>query len=110
MAETKFALEITDANFEQLVLNADKPVVIDFWARWCGPCLAIAPIIEELAQEYDGKVIIGKLDVDVNPGVSSKYGIMQIPTLLIFKGGKQVDKQIGQVPKGALKKKIDAQL
>lgn len=104
---TKFAVEITDRNFEEVVAKSDKPVMVDFWAQWCGPCLAIAPTIEELAQEYDGKFVIGKVDVDNNPMISERFGIRQIPTLLIFKNGQIVDKQIGGSTKPALKKKLD---
>lgn len=106
MAKT---LEITDQNFDE-VLNTDKPVLVDFWAEWCGPCKMIGPLVEELADEYDGKAIIGKVDVDTNPEVSAKFGIRSIPTLLVFKGGEIVDKQVGAVPKSALSAKIDAQL
>jgi len=100
---------ITDANFEE-VLNSDQPVLVDFWAEWCGPCRMIGPIVEELAGEYDGKAVIGKVNVDENPNVSAKFGIRSIPTLLVFKGGEIVDKQIGAVPKGVLSQKLDAQL
>jgi thioredoxin 1 len=105
-----FAVELTDANFEQLVLQSDKPVLVDFWAQWCGPCLNIAPAIEELAQEFQGQVVIGKLDIDANPDVTVKFGIRSIPTLFLFKNGQVVDKQVGAVPKAALKKKIEGQL
>ncbi|MFN7013346.1 MAG: thioredoxin [Bacteroidia bacterium] len=104
------ALELTDANFEQLVLKSDKPVLVDFWAVWCGPCRMVAPIVEELAKDYEGKAVIGKLDVDNNPNVSAQFGIRNIPTLLIFKNGQVVDKQVGAVPKSVLAAKIDAQL
>jgi thioredoxin 1 len=104
------ALEITDNNFDQLVLNSDKPVLVDFWAEWCGPCRMVGPIVEELSKDYDGKAVVGKVDVDSNPGISMKYGIRNIPTLLIFKGGEIVDKQVGAVPKSVLAGKIDAQL
>jgi len=102
------ALEITDANFDELVMNADKPVMIDFWAAWCGPCRMIAPIVEEMATEYEGKAIIGKVDVDSNPNVAMKYGIRNIPTVLFVKNGEQVDKQVGAAPKQAFKSKLDA--
>ncbi|MEN2281957.1 thioredoxin [Algoriphagus sp. SE2] len=103
------AIEINDQNFEEII-NSDKPVLVDFWAEWCGPCKMIGPIVEELAGDYDGKAIIGKVDVDSNPEVSAKFGIRSIPTLLVFKDGQIVDKQIGAVPKSVLTQKIDAQL
>lgn len=102
-------LEITDSNFEE-VINSDKPVLVDFWAEWCGPCKMIGPVVEELASDYDGKAVIGKVNVDENPAVSAKFGIRSIPTLLVFKGGEIVDKQVGAVPKGVLSQKLDAQL
>ncbi|GIV38896.1 MAG: thioredoxin-2 [Thermonema sp.] len=101
------ALEITEANFNEIV-NGDKPVLIDFWASWCGPCLMLAPTIEELAGEYEGKAVIGKVDVDANPNLAAQFGIRSIPTLLIFKGGEVVDKQVGVVPKTVLAQKLDA--
>jgi len=103
------AIEITDKNFND-VLQSDKPVLVDFWAEWCGPCKMIGPVVEELAGEYDGKAVIGKVDVDSNPEVSAKFGVRSIPTLLFFKNGEVVDKQIGAVPKGVLSGKLDAQL
>lgn len=103
------AIEITDNNFEEII-GSDKPVLVDFWAEWCGPCKMIGPIVEELAGEYDGKAVIGKVDVDNNPQVSAKFGIRSIPTLLVFKGGEIVDKQIGAVPKNVLSEKLNAQL
>jgi thioredoxin 1 len=103
-------IEITDANFEQEVEKSDIPVLIDFWAVWCGPCRMIAPIVEEIAGEYQGKVKVGKLDVDSSPGVAGKYGIRSIPTLLIFKGGKKVDEIVGAVPKTMITSKLNAQL
>lgn len=106
MAKT---IEITDANFEE-VLKSEHPVLVDFWAEWCGPCKMIGPIVEELAGEYEGKAVIGKLDVDSNPEVTMKFGVRSIPTLLIFKDGQVVDKQIGAVPKSILSQKIEAQL
>jgi thioredoxin 1 len=104
------ALEITDANFEELVVNSDKPVVIDFWAVWCGPCRMIAPLIEEMGTEYEGKAVIGKLDVDSNPVVTGKFGVRNIPTVLFLKGGEVVDKQVGAVPKSVLVQKLEALL
>jgi thioredoxin 1 len=103
------AIEITDANFEE-VISSDKPVLVDFWAEWCGPCKMIGPVVEELAGDYEGKAVIGKVNVDENPNTAAKFGIRSIPTLLILKGGEIVDKQIGAVPKAALASKIDAQL
>jgi thioredoxin 1 len=102
-------VEITDSNFEEII-NSEKPVLVDFWAEWCGPCKMIGPLVEELANEFDGKAIIGKVDVDTNPEVSAKFGIRSIPTLLVFKGGEIVDKQVGAVPKSVLSEKIEAQL
>ena len=104
------AKQFTDSNWEQDVLSSDKPVLVDFWAEWCGPCRMIGPLVEELAKEYDGKALIGKLNVDENPGVASKYGIRSIPTLLVFKGGEVVDKIVGAVPKTMLAQKLDNQM
>ncbi len=102
------AIEITDANFQELVLDAGQPAMIDFWAEWCGPCRMLTPVVKELSAEYEGRVVVGKVDVDSNPGISMKYGIRNIPTLLFFKNGEVVDKQVGVVPKGALVNKIEA--
>ncbi len=102
-------VEITDSNFEKII-NSDKPVLVDFWAEWCGPCKMIGPLVEELASEFEGKAIIGKVDVDTNPEVSAKFGIRSIPTLLVFKNGEIVDKQVGAVPKSVLSEKIETQL
>lgn len=103
------ALEITDATFEE-VLKSDKLVVVDFWAEWCGPCRMVGPIIEELAVDYADKAIIGKVDVDNNDEITSKFGIRNIPTILFFKNGEIVDKQVGAAQKSALVEKIDKQL
>lgn len=102
-------VEITDNNFNEII-NSDQPVLVDFWAEWCGPCKMIGPVVEELASDYDGKAVIGKVDVDANPEVSAKFGIRSIPTLLVFKNGEIVDKQIGAVPKSVLTQKLDAQV
>jgi thioredoxin 1 len=104
------ALELTDANFDELVLKTDKPVLVDFWAVWCGPCRMVAPVVEELSKDYDGKAVIGKVDVDSNPNISARYGIRNIPTLLVFKNGEIVDKHVGVAPKGVLASKLDAQM
>lgn len=104
------ALEINEQNFNDLVLNSDKPVVLDFWAVWCGPCRMIAPYIEEMSNEYADKAVIGKVDVDNNNDISMKYGIRNIPTVLYIKNGEVVDKVVGAVSKDALKAKLDALL
>lgn len=101
------ALEITDANFEEVVLKSDKPVVVDFWAEWCGPCRLIGPVIEEMSNEYEGKAIIGKVNVDQNPNVSAQFGVRNIPTILFVKNGQVVDKSVGAVPKAQLVGKLD---
>jgi thioredoxin 1 len=104
------ALEITDANFEELVMKSDKPVLIDFWAELCGPCRMVGPIVEELAKEYEGVAVIGKLDVDANSNIPVQFGVRNIPTLLFFKNGQLVDKQVGAVPKSVLAEKLQKQL
>ena len=101
-------IDVTDANFEEVVLNSDKPVLVDFWAEWCGPCRMITPIIKELAEELGDKVVITKMDVDSNPGTSVKFGIRNIPTILFFKNGEVADKQVGAVPKTIIASKLDA--
>ncbi len=101
-------IEITDSNFEQEVLKSDVPVLIDFWAVWCGPCRMIAPIVEEMAGEFQGKAKIGKLDVDNNPNTAVKYGIRSIPSILIFKGGEVVENIVGAVPKQQITEKLTA--
>ena len=104
------AFEFTDVNFQETALAEDTVAVVDFWAEWCGPCRAITPIIEELATEYNGKVTVGKLNVDNNPDVSTKFGVRSIPTILIIKNGEVVDKHVGMTSKKVLADKIDAQL
>ena len=104
------ALELTDANFDEIVLISDKPVIVDLWAVWCGPCRMVGPIIEEIGKDYEGKVVVGKLDVDNNPAVTARYGIRNIPTILFFKDGEVVDKQVGAVPKAMLVGKLEQYL
>jgi thioredoxin 1 len=99
-------IELTDQNFQAEVLNADTAVLVDFWAVWCGPCKMIAPVVEEIAKEYNGKLKVGKLDVDNNPEVSMRFGIRSIPTLMVFKGGRVVEQIIGAVPKRNLLEKV----
>jgi len=102
------ALEVNDSNFEEVVVKSAKPVLVDFWAEWCGPCRMIAPIVEEISHEFEGKAIVVKCDVDSSPGVAAKYGIRNIPTILFFKDGKVADKQVGAVPKGNFVTKLNA--
>jgi len=99
---------VNDSDFDQIVLQAEVPVLVDFWAAWCAPCRMVAPVVEELAEEYDGRISFTKLDVDQNPKTAGKYGIMSIPTLLIFKGGEPVSHVVGFRPKAELKRSLDA--
>ena len=101
------AMEVTDSNFEQVVIQSDKPVIVDFWAEWCGPCRMVGPIIEELSHDYEGRAVMTKCDVDSNPETPAKFGIRNIPTILFFKNGQVVDKQVGAVPKTVLAKKLE---
>lgn len=103
-------IEVTDSTFQNEVIKSDKPVLVDFWAEWCGPCKMIAPMVEELAKEYDGKLKVGKVDVDSNQQISMQLGIRSIPTLLIFKGGRVVEQVVGAVPKRMLVEKVTKHL
>lgn len=104
------ALEITDSNFDELVLKSDKPVVVDFWAEWCGPCKMIGPLIDEMSKDYEGKALVGKVNVDQNANVSAQFGVRSIPTVLFIKNGEVVDKSVGAVPKATLNSKLEALL
>ena len=104
------AIEVNDANFEEVVLQSDKPVLVDFFAEWCGLCRMVGPLVEELAVDYEGKIVVTKMDVDSNPAIPAKFGIRNIPTILFFKGGEVADKQVGAVPKTILAQKVDALL
>lgn len=100
----------TDSNFKAEVLETDKVSLVDFWAEWCGPCRAVGPIVEELAKDYEGKAVIGKVNVDENPEITTKYGIRNIPTILFIKNGEIVDKQVGAAPKNVLEQKLKAHI
>ena len=102
------AITLTDQNFDEMVLKSEKPVIVDFWAEWCGPCRMVGPIINEMADEYAQKAVIGKLDVDSNPGVTSRFKVRNIPTILFFKNGEVVDKQVGMAPKNVLVSKLES--
>lgn len=104
------ALEITDATFEETVLKSDKPVMVDFWAAWCGPCRMVGPIIDEISKEYDGKAVVGKVDVDANQEFAAKYGVRNIPTVLVFQNGEVVGRQVGVAPKKSYTEAIDSLL
>ncbi len=104
------ALEITDATFESVVLNSDKPVVVDFWAAWCGPCRMVGPVIEELSNDFEGRAVVGKVDVDTNQEFAAKYGVRNIPTVLVFKNGEVVTRQVGVAPKTVYAEAVEALL
>ena len=108
--EDIMALEITDANFEETVLKSDKPVMVDFWAAWCGPCRMVGPIIDEVSEEYSDKAVVGKMDVDANQEFAAKYGVRNIPTVLVFQNGEVVGRQVGVAPKNAYTDALDALL
>ena len=103
-------IEIEDGNFDEVVLQAKTPVLVDFWAQWCGPCRMVAPVVEELAEEYEGRISFCKVDVDQNPKIASKYGIMSIPTLILFKDGKPLSNIVGFRPKAELERSLDGAL
>ena len=104
------ALQITDASFDEVVLKSDKPALVDFWATWCGPCRMLGPVIEELATEYEGRVVVGKVDVDNNQEFAAKYGVRNIPTVLVFKDGEVVGRQVGVAPKKTYTDALDSLL
>jgi thioredoxin 1 len=104
------ALELTDSNFDEIVIKSDKPVIVDFWAEWCGPCRMVGPIVNEVGEDFKDKAVIGKLDVDSNPEITMRFGIRNIPTILFFKNGEVADKQVGAVPKSAIVSKLEALL
>ncbi|MBI5029428.1 MAG: thioredoxin [Chloroflexi bacterium] len=103
-------VHITDQDFKSVVLDSQTPVLVDFWATWCGPCRMIAPFVEEIARDYAGRAVVAKMDTDANPMTPMQFGIMGIPTLIIFKGGREVDRIVGAVPKAMISKKLDAVL
>ena len=103
-------IQVTDQTFDDTVINAEQLILVDFWAEWCGPCKMIAPVLEELATELEGQLVIGKLDVDENPDTSAAYGVLSIPTLLLFKGGEPVDRIVGAQPKAQLLKRLQPHL
>ena len=103
-------VHVTDQEFKSVVLDSSTPVLVDFWATWCGPCRMIAPFVEEIARDYAGRAVVAKMDTDANPMTPMQFGIMGIPTLIIFKGGKEVDRIVGAVPKAMISKKLDAVL
>lgn len=107
MEQEKKSIELTDDNFEELALKSDKVVVVDFWAPWCGPCRTVGPVVDELASDYDGRAIVGKVNVDNNPTTAMKYGIRSIPAILFIKNGEVVDRSLGSVPKSILSDKLD---
>ena len=102
------ALHVNDSNFKEVVLQSDKPVLVDFWAEWCGPCRMIAPFLEEISKEYEDRALVAKCDVDDSPGVAAKFGIRNIPTVMFFKDGEVADKQVGAVPKANFVTKLEA--
>ncbi len=107
MTNNSHSLTLTEANFQYEVLESDRPVLVDFWAAWCGPCRVVGPVVEEIAGEYEGRAKVGKLNVDEHPGVAAKYDVRSIPTLLVFQNGEVVDSAIGAVPKSVLIEKLD---
>lgn len=104
------AVELTDANFEELAVQSDKPVMVDFWAEWCGPCRMVGPHVEELSKEYDGKAVVGKVNVDLHGGIAAQFGVRNIPTIVFLKNGELVDKVVGAVPKDQLAEKLDTHI